>query len=158
MAIAEGTSPALQEWASGPFQFYHGDLPWTFGVPEERIPSHVVPPLTPARIIVRAARSVGLPAYAVYQPGDVVLPSVVFEASTVEMLDTWTGPHPMRAAYLVTVRAKRFVDVENYTTKLQNALRKDPSGRVHEIGTGLDDGFAPQFEYRMRSFQIVVQT
>lgn len=167
MAIVSGSTPdanSPQELAVGSRRLYHGARPWTFGVPADRIP--VQEPLTPERIIVRSARRVinanagapdGMPAYAVYEQGTPTLPSVVFEVAGSDIHESLAGNRPVRHNFLVTVRAKKYRDVCVLTQGMMDSLRKDPSGRVREIGSSLDDAFAPQFEYRMRQFSVVIQ-
>jgi len=161
-AVRQDTTPNLQELSVGSNVLYHGDKPLTHGFPAGGI--RFGEPLTPARIIVRSARRAstadypdGMPAYAVYQPGMPTLPSVVFEISGTEMLDALAGNRPIRQTFIVSVRAKRYADVDALSTALMNELRKDPSGRVREVGASTDDGFAQDFEFRFRSFSVVIQ-
>lgn len=162
MTQVQDMTPQVREYGWGTQTYDWGERAFAWGTPAVI----VLKPLTPARIIVRAARAIretaagapnGMPAYAVFQPGKPTLPSAIFEAVGTESLENLHGTRPIRMAFQISVRAKLYRDVEVLTFALMNALRRDPSNRVREIGSGISDEYAQNLEFRMRTFQIVIQ-
>jgi len=135
--------------------FFHGGRPFTHGIPVDLVP--VQKPLTPERIIVRAARAAGMPAYAVFQPGgQPVLPSVVFQSVSANELTTFDRKLEVQDL-LVEVRAKTYQEVIDMTDAMYRELKSIAGARYDGMSGQWADSYAPNFEFRIRTFAVTIR-
>lgn len=121
------------------------------------IPSagEVIRRLTPEQVVVMACRSESVNAFPVFQAGEVILPSVIFQSASATPVDALQRSIASQTLAL-TVRHEEYGKLVMTTERIYNALRKFPERRVRSI-LGFTDGFADDFSFYFRTLTVEIQ-
>jgi len=137
----------IQELTYGASLLRYGASQLTFGVP---LPL----PTQPEKIIVRAAWEIGIPAYAVYQPGGVsILPSIIFQATGIIENETFARGLESQS-FLIEVRAKRYEETVDLSNRFYESIRQIAGSRWNGLDGSWSDEYSSDLSYRARSFSI----
>lgn len=143
------SADGFDQWG---FDSSEGFQAWVFGT--ERAPGRE----TPERLIVQAARAIGIQAYAVFQPGGIPgLPSIIFQSTGVSETEVFERGNLEVQEFSIEVRARGYQEVVDTCDAFYDALRAAAGSRYGGIRGEWSDAYMPALEYRSRSFSIALR-
>jgi len=109
----------------------------------------------PEKLIVAAAKSLGMSAFADYQPGARPdLPSIVFESTGAREVDTFSRGIIVEQSFHILLRAELYDDIIRLTDEFPAALKRIAGSRYAGAGGGAGDHYHRRLNYRSRGLTI----